>query len=302
MLPIVAKAVALVAIVAIGYAIKRLGWATASDFGLLSAIVLRVTLPAALLTYFNGFDISTGLLTISLIGVLVNVVPQSVGYALARHRSRPDRAFAVLNSGSYNIGAFAMPYVAGVLGPGPVLFLSMFDIGNSVGAAGVGYGWGMALAQEGRIGVADVVRKVARSHLLWVYLGLTAFRLAGLHLPGPVLAFTSTVGAANPFLAMLMIGVGLEVRLHPSKYRLAARFLGVRYALVIVMALAVWYLLPLDQEIRRVIVVLLFSPLAAMTSGFTASASLDVESSAFMTSVSIVVAIVVMPVLLMLLA
>ncbi|MDA8437583.1 MAG: hypothetical protein M0Z51_01825 [Propionibacterium sp.] len=302
MLVILAKAVALVVIVAVGFTIKRLGWAKASDFALLSSIVLRVTLPAALLTYFNGFDIGTGLLTISLIGVLVNVVQQAVGYILARGKPRADRAFAVLNSGSYNIGAFAMPYIAGVLGPGPVLYLSMFDIGNSVGAAGVGYGWGMTLAQEGRIGVAGVLRRVARSHLLWVYLGLTVFRLAGLHLPGVILTLTSTIGAANPFLAMLMIGVGLEVRLHPSKYRLAARFLAVRYALNKAMALVVWYLLPFNQDVRRVIAVLLFAPVAAMISGFTASASLDVESSAFITSVSIVVAIVVMPVLLMVLA
>ena len=40
-----------------------------------------------------------------------------------------------------------------------------------------------------------------------------------------------------------------------------------------------------------------FSPIAAMIPGFVAKAGLDVELSAFMTSVSLVVGIIVMPTL-----
>lgn len=300
MTALVAKALALVAIVAIGYGIKRLGWASKRDFTLLSNIVLRITMPAALITYFNTFDVGWALLGISALAFGFNVVQQCLGYLLARRAGRREQAFAVLNSGSYNIGAFSMPYIAGFLGPAPVLYTSMFDIGNSVASAGVGYGWGVSLAKgEGRARLGAFLAKVASSHLFWLYLGLAAFRLADLHVPGPPLALTSTIGAANPFLAMLMIGVGLEIKLHRSKYAKAARYLAVRYACSIGFALLVWFVLPLGQEARLVVVMLLFAPMASMIAGFTAAADLDVETSAFMTSVTILVAIVVMPMLLL---
>lgn len=297
LVPLLFKAIALVAIIGVGLAIKALGWAHVSDFTLLSHLVLRVTMPAALITFFDTFTIGPSLLVISLLALVINVVQQGLGLWLARRRPRNDQAFAVINSGSYNIGAFAMPYIAGFLGPGPVLYTSMFDIGNSVGSAGIGYGWGMTLAQEGRVGPLGFLAKVARSHLFWLYLALAGFRLAGLHVPSGVLTFTSTVGAANPFLAMLMIGVGLEIKLDRSKYRAAARYLAVRYACSVAFAVAVWTLLPMNHDVRMVMVLLLFAPMAAMVSGFTASAGLDVQTSAFMTSVTIIVAIVAMPVL-----
>ncbi len=299
MIDLVAKALALVAIVGIGFGIKKIGWARPRDFTLLSHIVLKITMPAALITYFNDFTVGWALLGISALAFGFNLTQQVLGFLLARRAGRSEQAFAVLNSGSYNIGAFSMPYVAGFLGPGPVLYTSMFDIGNSVGSAGVGYGWGMSLAQgEGRPKLRSFLAKVAQSHLFWLYLGLAAFRLADLHVPGPLLTLTRTVGAANPFLAMLMIGVGLEIKLHRSKYAKAVRYLAVRYTCSTVFALATWHLLPMSAPVRMVVVMLLFAPMASMLVGFTAQAKLDVETSAFMTSVTILVAIVVMPLLL----
>jgi predicted permease len=71
--------------------------------------------------------------------------------------------------------------------------------------------------------------------------------------------------------------------------------LAVRYLFSIVAAVACWFLLPLPVDARMVVVMLLFAPIASMMPVFTERAGLDVELSALMNSVSIVVAIVVMP-------
>ena len=52
---------------------------------------------------------------------------------------------------------------------------------------------------------------------------------------------------------------------------------------------------PIDHGVKVAISLLLAAPLAAMMSAFTAEAGLDVEASAFITSASVVVAIVAMP-------
>ena len=302
MLDIAARALSLVAIVGIGLGIKRLGWVTKEHFGLFAKLVLGITLPCALLTSFNDYHLDRALLGLTVLGLLVNIAQQGVGYLLALRRGRREQAFTVLNSGTYNIGAFATPYLSGFMGPHAMIYSSLFDIGNAVGSAGVGYGWGMALAGEpGAHRWRDTARTLAASPVFVTYIALLLLKLLDLRLPDLLITFTSTVGAANPFLAMLMIGIGLELKLHRSKYVAAAWHLAVRYAFSIVVAVACWTLLPLPAEARVIVVMLLFAPIASMVPGFTGKAGLDVELSAFMTSVTLVIGIVAMPSLYLLL-
>ena len=64
---IAAKAASLILIIVIGYVIKRIGWVSAADFPKFSKIVLRITLPCALITSFNTFDITYNLLFLTAI-------------------------------------------------------------------------------------------------------------------------------------------------------------------------------------------------------------------------------------------
>jgi predicted permease len=298
MLEIVVRALSLVAIVGIGLGIKRAGWVSRHDFVLFSRLVLGITLPCALITSFNSYSLDRSLLALTALGLGLGVLQQALGYVVHLRRSRREQAFAVLHAGNFNIGAFATPYLAGFMGPQAMIYSTLFDIGGAFAGAGVGYAWGMGLAGEpGTSRTRDVARTLTRSPVFVTYLGLLLLKLFDLRLPDLLITFTSTVGAANPFLAMLMIGIGLELRLHAGKYRAAARMLALRYASAAIAAVAFWTLLPLPLEARLVLVMLVFSPIASMIPGFTAKAGLDVELSAFMTSVSLVVGIVAMPTL-----
>jgi Predicted permeases len=292
------RALTLVAIIAIGQLIKRWGWVSTDDFGKFSKIVLGVTLPCALFTSFNTFQVELSLLGLAAFGLAVNLTLQLVGYLQNLRRSREDRAFAVLNSGSHNIGAFATPYLAGLIGPQAMVYSSLFDIGTAIGTTGIGYGWAMSLVSDsGRLRVGQLARVLAKSPVFVTYMLLLIMQLLRLRLPDQLIGFTSTVGAANPFLAMLMIGIGLDLRLNRSKYAAAAALLVRRLTIAIVVAVGSWFLLPLPHEARLVVVLLLFAPIASMVPGFCAQAKLDVELSSFANSVSMLVAIVTMPTL-----
>ena len=296
---ILLRAVSLVLVVLIGYLIKRAGWVKASDFPIFTAIVLRITLPAALITSFNQFDVTPGLLFLAGIGIAVNLVGSLAGYLTARRDGPSGQAFAVLNSNSYNIGAFATPYISGFMGPQSMIYASVFDVGNAVTAGGITLGWAKHLARaDGRTSPGTFLRDLFGSPIFVTYLGLLIMRLLSLQLPAEVITFTSIVGSANTFLAMLMIGIGLELRLDRHKYAIAARLLGLRYALATLFTLLTWYALPVPGAIRIVLCMLFFAPIAAMISGFVQDIDGDVELSTFMTSLSILVGIVAMPLLL----
>jgi len=297
---ILVRAGGLVLIIAIGHLIKRLRWVTAQDFPIFSNIVLRITLPCALVVGFDAFTMTPSLLFLAVVGFVVCVVQEIAGFFLGRRHGREAQAFGVLNLGGHNVGIFAMPYLSGMLGPHSIVYAMIFDVGNTLAAAGVGYAWGLSLSRpDEKVSPMRFVKQILRSPVFDTYLFLLLLGIFHLHLPRAIISFATIVGGANTFLAMLMIGIGLEISLPRQKYALAARHLGLRYTLACGFALAVWFFLPAERIVRAILAVLFFAPLPSMTSGFTAEANGDVELSTFMTSVSIIVGIVVMPVILL---
>ncbi len=294
------KAVSLVAIIGLGLLAKRLGWLRAADFPIFSRLVLTVTLPAALITAFSEYTFEPSLLMLTVLALGVSTLQQSIGYLLWRRRDRKGRAFAVLHSGGYNIGAFATPYLAGIMGTPAMLYTSMFDIGGAVSGAAVGYGWAASVVHPaGESRIRPVVRALCNPVLL-TYLGLLVLMVLGVRLPAEVIGFTGVIGAANPFLAMLMIGVGLDLRVPRHTVRQAVGLLAARYAVSVVVALATWLWLPGSAEVRALVCALWFAPLPAMASAFSSRLGLDIEASTFITSVSILVGVVAIPVVLLL--
>lgn len=295
---ILAKALSLVAIVVIGFGMKRLGWVKAEDFPTLSKIVLRVTLPCALATSFNQFEIVPALLGLTLLAFLANIAQQGIGYLQNRHGTPVQRAFGILHGGSYNIGAFALPYLSAFIGPVAIVYASLFDVGNSLAAAGVGRSAAHAVARpEVKQTPGSVARLLFTSPVFDTYLALVLMRLLHLQLPSAVIGFTSLVGAANPFLAMFMIGVGLEIGLPRHRLSTAVRGLITRYVFSILLSTVVWFFLPFAHDVKVVVVLILFAPIAAMVPGFTSEIDGHVGTATFMNSVSILIAIITMPTL-----
>lgn len=292
------KAATLVAIIALGFGVKRLGWLKSSDFGVLSIIALRITLPCALIVSFQTFQIRPSLLLFSAFAFGVVVLGQVATWLLERRRGPHAQAFGLLNVPSFNIGLFVIPYLGTFLGPEAIVIASMFDVGNALSVAGVGYAWGLGLAGGHKPSALRFVKTLAHSPVFLTYTALLLLGLAKIQLPAPVLGFAATVGAANTFIAMFMIGIGLEIVLDRRSYLVAARYLLTRYALLAVAAAVLWLALPFSHAEKVVLTAVLMAPMAAMSSGFTAEADLDVEVSTFMTTFTVLVAIVAMPVLL----
>ena len=296
---IAAKAASLILIIVIGYVIKRIGWVSAADFPKFSKIVLRITLPCALITSFNTFDITSNLLFLTAIGLIANLILQITGYLVNQRKGGIAQAFGIINLGSYNVGAFAMPYIAGLMGPQSIIFASLFDVGNSFGAAGIGYGWSRSVADEKqKTTLGGFLKLMFLSPLFDTYLILLLMRLLGLQLPDEVITFTSTVGGANTFLAMLMIGIGLELGLDAHRFKLAFKYLAIRYGFSLIFSILTVLFLPVSMVVKTILCMLFFSPIASMATGFTDEAGGDVETSAFMNSVSILIGIFALPLVL----
>lgn len=298
MLDILVRALSLISIIGIGLLAKQLGWVSTSDFPKFSKLVLYVTLPAAIASAFNNFEISVSLLGISLFAFGVLLIQQLLAFLMNIRASRQQQSTAVLSMGGFNIGAFATPYISGMMGPQAVVYTSMFDVGNALGIGGFGYSAAMFLAEERKPNVLAFFVRMFRNPAFTVYVGLLTMRMLDLSFPPEVMVLVDTVGAANPFMAMLMLGIGLELRIPRWKAAHAFQMLAVRYAVAAVFAVAAWFLSPFDALTRAAICALLFAPIPSQAPVLTAEARGDVQLSTFMVTISIMVGIVAMPLIL----
>lgn len=295
---VIIKALSFVLIIFGAAWLRHAGFFRKEDFRLISDLVLKVTLPCAVISYFSRTDVEASLLYLIPLGVLCNLVTIAAGYFATPASDRARRAFNMINLSGYNIGCFTMPYIQSFLGPSGAIATCLFDAGNSLMCTGATYPMAAAVAGTGeKSGVKVFLRRMFSSIPMDTYIIMVILSLLGLKLPHIVTSFTDTVGAANSFLAMAMIGVGFEIHLEKDKLLHIGGLLLGRYVIAFVMALLFWYCTPFSEGIRKILLVISFAPVSAVCAIFTSKCGGDVPISCTVNSLSILISIVCMTVI-----
>lgn len=287
------RAGSFVAIIVLGYLLKRIGFFRESDFTLLSRIALRITLPCAIIVSFAGKAIDPALFALPFIGLGCGLVYVAAGYLMNRKQGADKRAFEMLNLSGYNIGTFVIPFAQSFIGTMGVVTASIFDVGNAVVCLGGAY----SLADMVRVGkgfsVKRIVKALLRSVPFVTYMLMLAMNLLHLQMPEFVLSVATIGSNANAFMAMLMIGVGFRLEANRAQLSTLGRLLAVRYGLAAVFALALYFMTPFAIEVRQVLVILAFAPIGSAVPGFTEELKGDVGLSSALNSLSIIISIVI---------
>ena len=298
MLDILIRAGSFVAVILLGYFLKKIGFFKQEDFTILSRITIRITLPAAIITSFAGKQIDMALLSLVLLAIGCGLLYMAMGFFLNRKKSREERAFAILNLPGYNIGTFVIPFAQSFLGPMGVVATSLFDTGNAVICLGGAFSVASMVKDGSGFSVKRIGKALARSVPFVTYVLMLLLNLVHLPVPGFVLSCAGIIANANAFMAMLMIGVGFKLEGDRSQIRTIVRMLSIRYGVAAVLALIFYFVLPFELEIRQALVILAFSPIGSAVPGFTGEMKGDVGLSSALNSLAIVISIIITVILL----
>ena len=298
MLDIIIRAGCFIAIIALGFTLRRFGVFQTSDFRVLSTIVIKITLPCAIITSFAGKTIDPSMLSLALLGFGGGLLYVILGYLLNIRRGKDAQAFEMLNLSGYNIGNFTLPFVQSFLGSVGVITTSLFDTGNAFICLGGAFGAASAVKAGNGFDFGRIVKALGRSVPFLCYILVITLNLCRISLPAPVIEFAGIVANANAFLAMLMIGVGFNITANRAQLGQILRILALRYGIAVILALCFWNLLPFDLEIRRALVLLVFSPIGSAVPPFTRELGGDVGLSSAVNSISIVISIIIIVTLL----
>ena len=298
MLDIIVRAGSFIAIIALGFILRRIGFFKEQDFDILAKICIRITLPCAIITSFSGKTIDPALLTLPLMALCCGAIYLLLGYVLNRKRDRETQAFSMLNLAGYNIGTFVIPFAQSFLGPMGVVAVSIFDTGNAVVCLGGGYSVASMVKDGGGFSAKRLLRSLGTSVPFITYMTMLVMNLMHLNVPGFVLSVAEVGSGANAFMAMLMIGVGFRLSADRTQLAKIGRILAVRYAVAAVYAVAFYFLTPFALEIRQALVLLAFAPIGSAVPAFTREMDSDVGLSSAINSIAMVISIAIIVTLL----
>jgi len=291
MSPGVLRSGSLLFLILLGFLLRRACVLNSADRISLAKVFVNISMPAVIVSSFSAFHYEHSLLALFLLGLLSGLCFAGGLLFAFRNASAEERAFAVTNGSSVSIGSFALPFLHPYLPPLGLLMVILFDTGNSVMAASGCYV--LASCQLGHTqGWRTPLRLFFSSVPLCTYLLMFGLHMLGLRLPVFVYDAAAFIGGANPVLAMLIIGLTLNLSSTWPAFLRVVRMLSVHYLVALLFGLAVFFLLPLPNLAKSVTVVLLAAPMTSLAIPFTEKLGLDKDMSAMMSSVSILVSIV----------
>jgi predicted permease len=294
MADILVRAGCFLAIIAMGFLLRRFGFFKEGDFRVISQITLKLTLPAAIAVSFAEISIEPAMLSIAFLALGGGVIYIAMSFLINLQTTKEQRAFAMLNTSGYNIGLFALPLVQSSLGPVGVVAASLFDVGNAFVCLGGAYGVASAVKDGSGFSFKRIGKALMTSVPFVTYIIMILLNFTGLRLPRAVLSFADIVRGANTFMAMLMIGVGFQLEINGSQLRQIVKIVLVRYGIATILALIFYHFLPFSLEIRQTLVLLVFSPIGSATPAFTAEMQSDVGLSSAVSSVCMLCSIIIM--------
>lgn len=293
MTDILTRAGCFIAIIILGYVLRKIGFFKKEDFHILSKIVMRITLPAALVMSFAGREIEYSMLLLTLMGFGFGVLMIAVAYLLNIRSGREAQAFAIVNMAGFNIGNFVLPFAQNFLGPVAVMAVSIFDVGNSFICLGGAYGVASMVRESGRkFSFKPILRALSRSVPFITLMCMMLIATLHITLPKPITDFAGIISGANAFLSMLMVGVGFEISGDRSQIGALAKIFLPKYLLGALLSVLCYKLLPMPLAYRQALAILFFAPIPTAAPSFTADLGGDYGLASAANSFAILISII----------
>ena len=299
MLNILLRSASFVSLIVIGYLLKRCRFFGPKDYSIPMKLVLNLTLPAAVITSFASSTVDLSLLLCTLIGFSTNVILLGIAIVASRGRGRSSRALWLNSVPGYNIGAFALPFVQSFFPATGVVVCCLFDSGSALMCTGGTYAISSSLlGDKGGISVKAILKKLTSSLPFMTYLTMLIISILGIRLPDALISFISPMAAANPFLAMIMIGMMFDLNLDKETLKDVRGMVLIRVLTSVAAALCFYFLLPFPMEVRQALCIAIMAPVSVASTALTEKAGGDPAEAACINSLCILISVVCIVILL----
>lgn len=279
------------------FTLKKVGMFRKEDGQFLAKLMMNVTMPCVLLSAGKNIEFSPQLLIAFGLGICSNLILIACGLtsaSLTRYDSK-TKGIYVINCAGFNVGSFALPFVQYFFDSSVLSYLCMFDIGNAIMGLGINNTIGGAVAKTGeKPSVQGTIKNLFSNPPFSVYLIVIFFAILHISLPEGLLTVVSIAGNANAFVTMGMIGLLLEISMPKGDVGKTFQVLLTRLIGQAIVSLLIWFLLPLPEQAKMVLILCIVTPITSMAPVFTKKMVGDSDIPAAANSLSIPIALGIM--------
>ena len=279
------------------FTLKKVGMFRKEDGQFLAKLMVNVTMPCALLSAGKNIEFSPQLLIAFGLGICSNLILIACGLtsaSLTRYDGK-TKGIYVINCAGFSVGSFALPFVQYFFDSSILPYLCMFDIGNAIMGLGINNAIGGAVAKTGeKPSVQGTIKNLFSNPPFSVYLIVIFFAILHISLPEGLLTVVSIAGNANAFVTMGMIGLLLEISMPKGDAGKTFQVLLTRLIGQAIVSLLIWFLLPLPEQAKMVLILCIVTPITSVAPVFTKKMVGDSDIPAAANSLSVLIALGIM--------
>ncbi|MBN2510363.1 MAG: AEC family transporter [Spirochaetales bacterium] len=279
------------AIIATGFILKQAKVLSVDHGKALSRVIINVTLPALILTTVSTIDLDFSLFMAPVICGAFSLGVALISMGLFKHEAPAEQGPARMSSVGFNIGLFAYPLIQGLFGTEGLSVVAMFDVGNAFIVFGVSYllGYLSSSARRGRpISITSAGMLFLTSIPFMSYVTAVTMNLTGLSFPPFAADVLHTLAKANTGMALVVLGLTLDVKFDKKHLSLIMKVVGLRYAAGFTAGILLYLFLPFPAVYRTVILFALLFPVGLAVIPYSAEFDYDVAITGTIANITII--------------
>lgn len=243
----------------LGYILKQIGFFKPEDRKLLSKVILYITLPAMLISSFGTVSVDFWYLVACALGVVTNALMVILAMLASARKSPELQSIYIINGAGLNLGNIGIPFLQNFF-PLGIPYLCMFDIGDCFFTLGTTYAIAcVRMGQRVESRWRSILKSLLSSPPFLAYFSMLLLSLAHITLPRIFMTLADFVGRGNGCLAMLMVGISLELNLDRNARGEMLRILLLRYVSATVVALLVVLAIPAPTIMKQILAVAVYA-------------------------------------------
>ena len=274
---------------AIGYIAKRLGGFKGKDAEAITRLLFNITLPCLAFTKLTNTDIKLDHVFFIALAFTAGISLQLITQLVMFKKSKAETGKVSVNASGFSVGLFAYPIVA-AFWPEHVIYIAMFDMGNSLIVFGLNAFCGSIFSDSGEKAVFKSAAKKMLSSVPFLAYS-TAMIMSILHIPFPTFLheLASFVAQANMPAAMILLGAMLTFKFSKTELKSITKLLIIRYSFGITAGMAIFLLLPFSETIRSVALLGMLCPIGVSSIAVAVQYKHDVKYAAAVNNTSIMI-------------
>lgn len=252
----------IIAIIIIGYLLKRVNILKETDGVTISRIIFNITLPALVIVSLNSVKIEASLMLIPIIILLYGILSFVLAYFVFKKEDKELKGTLMMLASGYNVGLFVFPIVEAIWGAEGLLYFGMFDVGNSIIVFGLVYLVGSYFSEEGlALKPISILKKFGKSIPFMSYVIMSILNFSHIHLPSGIIDVATIISKANMPLSLLLLGLYLNFTFEKQYIKPITKFLLFRYGLGLFVGIVLYLFLPVNEMFKYTILMGLILPI-----------------------------------------